>query len=55
MTHHHELALVNALADAVVQRKYSVDFIRVKAHSKLYGNEVTDRIATLAETLNPKP
>ena len=48
MAHHHELTLVKALADAVVQRKYGVDFIKVKAHSKLHGNEVADRIANLA-------
>jgi hypothetical protein len=48
MAHHHELTLVKALADAVVQMKYGVDFIKVKAHSKLHGNEVADRIANLA-------
>jgi hypothetical protein len=48
MAHHHELTLVKVLADAVVQRKFSVDFIKVKAHSKLHGNEVADRIANLA-------
>jgi hypothetical protein len=44
MVHHLELTLVEALADAVVRRKFGVDFIKVKAHSKLHGNEVADRI-----------
>jgi len=48
MAHHQELTLVKALADAVVQRKFGVDFINVKAHSKLHGNEVADHIANLA-------
>jgi len=48
MAHHQELTLVKALADAVVQRKFGVDSINVKAHSKLHGNEVADHIANLA-------
>jgi ribonuclease HI len=48
MAHHQELTLVKALADAVVQRNYGVDFNKVKAHSNFHGNEVADRIANLA-------
>jgi|AntAceMinimDraft_5_1070358.scaffolds.fasta_scaffold23194_1 hypothetical protein len=54
MAHQHELSILKALADAVVHRKFGANFIKFKAHSKLHGNEVADRIANLS-ILPPTP
>jgi len=48
MALHHELPLIKAIADAVASSTWGVDFVKVKAHAGLHGNEVADRIANLA-------
>jgi hypothetical protein len=47
MALHHELPLKKAIADTVVSSTGGVDFVKVKAHAGLHGNEVADRIAIL--------
>jgi hypothetical protein len=48
MALHHELPIIKAIADAAASSTWGVDFVKVKAHAGLHGNEVADRIANLA-------